>query len=291
MTKFIKQAVIPAAGLGTHFLPSTKAIPKELIPLAGKPCLQHVIDEALAAGVEEFIIVVSPHKKHLFDYFQPQPTLDDWLIKRGLTDALNEIKKIESQAKISFVVQEEPLGLGHAILCTQELVKDDHFFVLLPDDVIDADTPVCLQMLEAFEKNQHPLVAVMSVNWEDVGRYGIVGAIPLSERLGKVESIIEKPKRENSPSNLAVIGRYILPKTIFPILKNVQPGAGAEIQLTDALQQYTSEQSLYSFTFEGERHDIGTPLGFLQASVSLSLKNSKLQNAMQNFIKNLATGL
>ncbi len=288
MTTQIRQAIIPAAGLGTRFLPITKTVPKELLPLAEKPCLEHVIDEAIAAGVEEFIIVISPEKDLLTHYFRPNPKLDEWLLKRGKREAYDAIKTMEGKARYTFVHQNEPLGLGHAVLCAKEAITDDHFFVILPDDVIDAEVPVCQQMVNLFAEAKNPLIAVMQVDWDQVHAFGIVQGAPLSEKLALIENIVEKPKREIAPSNLAIIGRYLLPKTIFSLLEKTKPGAGGEIQLTDALRELIQESPVHSYFFSGDRYDTGNPLGLLQASLILALKNPALSSRLVPFLKDIA---
>lgn len=289
VNKKIRQAVIPAAGLGSRFLPVTKCIPKELIPLVNKPCLQHVVDEAVAAGVEEFIFVISEGKKQIEEYFRPNEHLSSWLKKRGQDDIYDLIARIETQAKYRFVYQKEPLGLGHAVLCAQELVTDDHFFVILPDDIIASEVPVCKQMNSVFVEHSIPLMAVMLVNWEEVHRYGIVQGAPLTDTVGDIQNIVEKPRREDAPSNLAVIGRYILPKTVFPLLQKTLPGAGGEIQLTDALRVLITNGGIRSFSFSGERYDTGTPAGWIQANISLALKDPLVRDATRNFVKFIAS--
>jgi len=288
MVTQIRQAIIPAAGLGTRFLPITKTVPKELLPLAEKPCLEHVIDEAIAAGVEEFIIVISPEKERLIHYFKPNSQLDEWLLKRGKREIHDAIKIMEGKAKYTFVYQNEPLGLGHAVLCAKDAITDDHFFVILPDDVIDAEVPVCQQMADLFFEAKNPLIAVMQVDWDQVHAFGIVQGAPLSDKLALIENIIEKPKREVAPSNLAIIGRYLLPKTIFSILEKTKPGAGGEIQLTDALRELIQEQPVHSYFFSGDRYDTGNPLGLLQASLILALKNPALSSRLIPFLKDIA---
>jgi UTP--glucose-1-phosphate uridylyltransferase len=289
MSATIRQAIIPAAGLGTRFLPVTKTIPKELLPLAEKPCIEHVIDEAIAAGVEEFIIVTSKEKEDLTHYFQPNKHLDEWLLARNKRKVYDEIKALENKAKFTFVYQDQPLGLGHAVLCAQKEIRDEHFFVILPDDVIDADIPVCRQMADIFATEKKPVLAVMQVDWESVHHYGIVKGNPLSDTLGMIESIIEKPRREEAPSNLAVIGRYILPKSIFSLLATTTPGSGGEIQLTDALKALIPQSSLQSYFFQGERYDTGNPLGLLQASLVCALKNPVWRDRLLPFLKVLAS--
>lgn len=287
----IKQAVIPAAGLGSRFLPVTKNIPKELLPLVNRPCLQQVIDEAIKAGVEEFVIVISPEKTLVKSYFSPNEHLNHWLQKRGQTDYYDMLKHIETKAKYTFVIQEEPLGLGHAVHCAREVICDDYFFVLLPDDIIDTDTPVCSQLSSVFRDHPKPIVSVMEVAWNDVHRYGIVQASPITERIGTVTSIIEKPSRQIAPSNLAVIGRYLLPKYIFKLIEETKPGAGGEIQLTDAIKELIAEEGLISYAFEGDRYDTGNPAGLLKANMALALRDPQHRDEIAQQIKLLAAGL
>lgn len=289
--KAITTAVIPAAGLGSRFLPVTKNIPKELLPLLNVPCLQNVIDEAVDSGVTDIIIVISEEKRIIEDYFKPHNNLDKWLLKRGQTDIHAQLKVIETKANYHFVYQEEPLGLGHAVLQASRLVTGEHFFVILPDDIVDAEVPLCQQMVQIFCENGKPLVSVTDVPWDSVHRYGIVKASPLSEHVGEIQSIIEKPKRETAPSNLAVIGRYLLPKSIFPIIEKTQPDAGGEIQLTDALNDLVPLTGLQAYSFLGERHDTGHPLGLLKASLALALKNPQFENELKDHIKMLAPTL
>lgn len=284
----IKQAVIPAAGLGSRFLPTTKCTPKELIPLVDRPCIDHVVDEAIAAGVEEFIFVISRDKLKILDYYQPKETLNKWLSERGQTEYLRVLNKIEAKARFDFVYQDEPLGLGHAVLCAQPKITGDWFFVILPDDIIDSDVPVCQQMAQAFSQNPMPLVSVMSVGWDEVHRYGIAEAHALSEQRGNMVNIVEKPKREEAPSNLAVVGRYILPKSIFEVLATLPPGAGGEIQLTDALHHVMKTKGLHSWVFQGMRYDTGNPLGWIKANIGLGLKNKDFRGPLQDFIKLLS---
>lgn len=287
----IKQAIIPAAGLGTRFLPITKNVPKELTPLFNKPCLDHVIDEAISAGVEEFIIVVSDQKPLIESYYSENPFLEEWLAKRGKQDQLEMIQRIHKKARFKFVNQDNPMGLGHAVLCAENLINTENFFVLLPDDLFIADTPVCQQMVEAFEHIKTPVLSVMEVEWDNVHRYGIVDAKPLGEKLGEVNALVEKPHRDQSPSNLAVIGRYILPQEIFTFLKTTKPGAGGEIQLTDALVEVIKSQGLTSYAFDGERYDTGNPLGWLEANLNFALNDEGSKESVRQMIKNLAATL
>lgn len=287
----IRQAVIPAAGLGTRFLPVTKAVPKELLPVLAKPCMQYVIDEAIASGIEEFIIVLSKVKEIIRSYIHDNEVLNKWLLHRDQNDLYEFVQGLRGKAEFRFVYQEEPLGLGNAVYQAKSMVQDDYFFVILPDDIIDAEVPATRQMLDVFHEHKTPLVSVMEVPWDDVHRYGIVEARPLSDKLGDVVSIIEKPLRQNSPSNLAVIGRYILPKEIFTILKDTQPGAEDEIQLTDALPGIMASHGMQAYAFSGERYDVGTPFGFLEANLAYGLKHSEFRTRLLTSIKMLSIGM
>lgn len=283
----LKQAIIPAAGLGTRFLPVTKAIPKELIPLGTKTCLEHIVDEAVEAGVEELIFVIAPEKKQIEHYFQPDSRLNTLLKERGHEDFLNQLQKLESKARYRFVYQEEPLGLGHAVNCARKFIDSDYFLVILPDDIIIGDTSVCEQLTQVFEKYKKPLVSVMQVQWEEVNRYGIVRAAALSDSVGEIQDIIEKPKREDSPSNLAVVGRYILPKSIFDLLDKLKPGAGGEIQLTDALRRLIQKEGLLSYAFQGRRFDTGEPLGWLRANIAFAVNQPEFREPLLATMKSL----
>lgn len=285
----IRQAIIPAAGLGTRFLPTTKCTPKELIPLVDKPCIQHVVEEALDAGVEEIIFVVSEEKKSIENYFRPNEMLYRHLSSRGQDELVESMRKLENRASYRFVMQPEPLGLGHAVWCAREAIKDEHFFVILPDDIIVSSVPVCEQMRQVFAESGKPMLTAMEVDWKEVNRYGILAALPLSDRVGDVRDIIEKPRREDAPSNLAVIGRYLLPRKIFAILENTKPGAGGEVQLTDGLRHLITNGGLHSYSFEGERFDTGVPLGWLQASIALGLRNPHMKEALIKTMKSLST--
>lgn len=285
MTQVIKQAVIPAAGLGSRFLPTTKSVPKELIPLVDRPCIDHVVDEALAAGVEEFIFVISRQKDKILEYYEANEHLNSWLEKRGKTAELELLSKISGKAKFQVVYQDDPLGLGHAVLCAQPKITGDWFFVILPDDIIDAPTPVCQQMAALHAKDPKPLISVMSVPWENVHSYGIVEAQPLTETRANVQKIVEKPKREEAPSNLAVVGRYVLPTSIFETIANLQPGRGNEIQLTDALEKLIDGMGLHSYSFDGVRYDTGTPVGWIKANLGLALRDPRYKDELQEFIK------
>ncbi|MDO8520109.1 MAG: UTP--glucose-1-phosphate uridylyltransferase [Deltaproteobacteria bacterium] len=284
----IRKAVIPAAGLGTRFLPATKVFPKELLTIVDRPGIQYIVEEALEAGIEEIIFVISPDKKQIVEHFQPAPALEKHLQEKGQTEFLQQVTELNHRAKYTVLYQDKPLGLGHAVQCAKEAVGDEWFFVILPDDLISHDVPCAVQMLRSFEGHQGAMVAVMEVPWEQVNQYGVVKALPMTASLGKIESVLEKPKREEAPSNLAIIGRYLLPPSIFHLLEGVRPGAIGEIQLTDALIGLIREEGLYAYQFEGERYDIGSKLGFLEANINYALKNKELGPKALELIKLIA---
>lgn len=286
----ITEAIIPAAGIGSRFLPLTKELPKELLPVYDKPCIQHVIEEGVASGITKFIIVISPEKEMIASYFKPNEQLNDWLGAKGLIADLKILRDLETMAEFHFVYQDKPLGLGHAVMCGQQHIDGDHFFVILPDDIMDSDVPVCQQLQDVFAEQQRPILSVVEVSWNDVHRFGIVQADPFSEYLGDVMAIIEKPGRSEAPSNLAVMGRYVLPKSIFSSLEKLNPGAQSEIQLTDALQKLVKETGLTSYLFQGERFDAGTPVGLLKASLAASLRSDTDREKISQTLK-LLSGL
>lgn len=291
MNTKVKKAVIPAAGLGTRFFPTTKCLAKELIPLVNKPSIQHVIEEGIAGGIEEFILVVSPEKENIKQYFSCNESLNEILKSRNQIAALEKIQKIETMAKFSFVIQKDPLGLGHAVLQAKKYIQNEPFLVILPDDIIDAENSTSLDMINIYNERTEPVLAVMEVDWAETERYGIVNATPLNSNLGIVKNIVEKPKRNEAPSNLAVIGRYILPYEIFEILETTTPGAGSEIQLTDAIKKYMEKNSMLCFSFPGTRYDTGTPLGWLKANLGLGIKDPELGEDLQQYVKLLASTL
>lgn len=287
MTK-IRKAIIPAAGFGTRFLPATKVIPKELLPIVDKPGIQYIVEEALEAGVEEIIFVISPDKKQIVEHFQPAPVLEEHLRQKGQEEFLARVTELNKKAKYTVITQDKPLGLGHAVSCAQKAVGNEWFFVFLPDDLIMHEVPCAVQMLRSWETHHGPMVAVMEVPWDQVHHYGVVKALPMAASLGKIESVLEKPKREEAPSSLAIIGRYLLPPSIFSLLDRVQPGAIGEIELTDALIGLIQENQLYAYQFDGERYDVGSKLGFLEANINYALKNEELGPKVLELIKLIA---
>jgi UTP--glucose-1-phosphate uridylyltransferase len=291
----VRKAVFPAAGWGTRFLPATKAQPKEMLPLVDKPIIQYAVEEAVAAGVEQVIIVTSSQKRAIEDHFDLSYELEHLLEEKGEIEKLRQIRRISDLAQIAYVRQKEQLGLGHAILMTKDLIGHEPFAVLLPDDVVIADRPCIGQLIHAYEQTHASTVAVMQVPAAEVSRYGIVAAEPAgsdldSGRLRRMSRIVEKPPQKDAPSSLAVIGRYVLTPKIFDKLEQTQRGAGGEIQLTDAIEALMEEQSVYAYEFEGTRYDAGTTMGWLQATVDIALQRSDLATDFRAHLRGLDLG-
>lgn len=291
MTKKVRKAVFPAAGLGTRFLPASKAIPKEMIPLVDKPVIQYGVEEALASGCDEIIIVTSRGKSAIEDHFDISYELEKALEAKGKTALLDEVRRIARMAKVSYTRQSEALGLGHAVLMSREIVGDEPFAVILPDDVIDAQVPCVKQMIEIYNETGCSVLATQVVEGKAISAYGVLDVKPVSGkwsgRLFEVQNLVEKPKLEDAPSKLAIIGRYILTPGIFEALTSIKPGALGELQLTDGLKQLLSKEKIYGFTFEGKRHDAGDKLGFLKATVELALKREDLGEEFREYLKTL----
>lgn len=283
----VKKAVIPAAGLGTRFLPVTKSLPKELLPILDQPMLQYVVAEAAAAGIEEVIIVTSQGKESIAAYFQPHPELERRLAATGESGLLAKIQQAAALAQVSFVIQEQPLGLGHAVLTARDAVGDNPFVVILPDDIIDHTPGAIAQMLAAAPPDAGGVVAVEPAPWEVIHNYGVVDAAAISERLYQVSRLVEKPSCSEAPSNLTIVGRYILPPAIFDCLERTPPGAKGEIQLTDGISLLLASQPVYAYEFEGIRYDGGNPIGLLRAALEFGLNRTDTRDAIKNLLKNL----
>ena len=290
MSQKVRKAVFPAAGLGTRFLPATKAIPKEMLALVDKPIIQYGVEEALAAGIEEIIIVTARGKSAIEDHFDVSPELEANLEKKGKKELLAVAKQVASMAKLAYVRQGEALGLGHAVLQAKNLVGDEPFAVLLPDDIISGDVPCLRQMIEVYEKTQSTIIATQTVEGPAISAYGVLDGRPVESdpRLFEVSGMVEKPKQEDAPSKYAIIGRYILTPAIFGKIENLQPGAGGELQLTDAIKAVMGEEKVYGFSFEGVRHDAGDKLGMLQATVEFGLRHEALGAKFREYLKALA---
>ena len=290
MAKKVRKAVFPAAGLGTRFLPATKAQPKEMLPLVDKPIIQYGVEEAVAAGCDQIIIVTGRGKPAIEDHFDVSYELEKMLEERGKTDLLKIVRQISDLIHIAYVRQKEALGLGHAVLTARELVGDEPFAVLLADDVIDAEVPCLKQLMDVFDKTQCSVLATQVVEGPGISAYGVLEGKPVPGSNGKlyeVVSLVEKPRPEEAPSNLAVIGRYILTPTVFETLSDIKAGAGGELQLTDGLKQLLKKEKIYGYVFEGKRHDTGDKLGFLKATVEFALKRPDLGGPLRQYLKSL----
>ena len=291
----VRKAVFPAAGWGTRFLPATKAQPKEMLPLVDKPIIQYGVEEAVAAGIEQVIIVTSTHKGAIEDHFDLNYELEMVLEQKGEIEKLRQVRAITDLAQLAYVRQKEQLGLGHAILMAKDLIGHEPFAVLLPDDVVIADRPCIGQLINAYQRTHASVVAVMPVPEEEVSRYGIVAAETDpghadDPRLRRMTGIVEKPSPEDAPSTLAVIGRYVLTPKIFDKLEQTQRGSGGEIQLTDAIHSLMAEQSVYTYEFDGVRYDAGTTMGWLEATVDLALQRPELASGFRSHLRSLDLG-
>jgi len=284
----VRKAVFPAAGLGTRFLPATKAQPKEMLPLVDKPMIQYVVEEAVASGLSEIIVVTGRGKRAIEDHFDSAFELEYYLNDRGKTDELTQIKTISELASVSYVRQREPLGLGHAILCARSPVGDEPFAVFLGDDIIGATrTPCMRQLLDVSERHRAPVIAVQRVPQHQIHQYGVISARQVESRVYEILDLVEKPKAKDAPSDLAIIGRYVLPFEIFEILAGTQPDVRGEIQLTDALRTLRARRSMYAVEFEGRRYDTGDKLGFLKATVEFALARPDLADDFRAYLKSL----
>ena len=288
----VRKAVFPAAGLGTRFLPATKAQPKEMLPLVDKPIIQYGVEEALAAGCDQIIIITGRGKTAIEDHFDVSYELEKMLEERGKTELLSIVRQISDMIHVAYVRQKEAMGLGHAVLMARELVGNEPFAVLLADDVIDAKKPCLRQMMDVFEESQCSIIATQEVNGPAISSYGVLDAQKIEGKFDgrafNVRSMVEKPKQEDAPSNLAIIGRYILTPTIFETLERTPLGAGGELQLTDGLRGLLSAgEKIYGYTFDGKRHDAGDKLGFLKATVEFALKRPDLGPDFAEYLRTL----
>jgi UTP--glucose-1-phosphate uridylyltransferase len=287
MAKKIRKAVIPAAGLGTRFLPATKAVPKELLPIVDTPTIQYIVEEAVAAGVRDVILVVARGKDSIVDHFDIAAELEAHLERTGKTELRKQMRAVAQMANVVTVRQQEPLGLGHAVLCAKDLVGDEPFVVMLGDDIIDAKVPGTKQLADCWDRHGLGTIALMEVPREETHLYGIVAGKPIDERTLRIERLVEKP-RKDPPSNLAVIGRYVLPPRIFEVLENVTPGEGGEIQLTDGLAVLAREEGLLGHRFEGDRYDAGDRFGYLKANVAFALKRPELAGPLREWLREVS---
>lgn len=280
----VKKAVIPAAGLGTRFLPATKAQPKEMLPIVDKPTIQYIIEEAVASGIEEILIITGRNKRAIEDHFDKSVELENELEAHGKTDLLNEVRNISKMADIYYIRQKEPRGLGHAINCARTFVGNEPFAVMLGDDVVDSKVPCLKQLINCYDEYKTTIIGVQEVPHEEVYKYGIIKGMYIEDRVYKVKDLIEKPKVEESPSNIAILGRYIISPSIFDILSSTKPGKGGEIQLTDALRTLINSEAMYAYNFEGRRYDVGDKLGFLEATVEFALKRDDINKQFMSYL-------
>ena len=281
----LRKAVIPVAGLGTRFLPATKTVPKELLPIVDIPSIQYVVQEAVDAGIEEIIFVTGRGKDGIEDHFDDAPELEQVLADRGQQEMVKMLRRIAEMTEVVSVRQKKPLGLGHAVLCARDLVGAEPFAVMLADDLIDSETPCIRQLSDIFDRTDESVVALMEVPETEVQQYGIIKGKVLQERLYQVEATVEKPPAKEAPSRMAIIGRYVLRPEIFSILQKLPPGKGGEIQLTDGLAQLVRERKVYGCEFLGDRYDIGDKFGFVRATVAYALKRPDLKDKLLEYLK------
>jgi UTP--glucose-1-phosphate uridylyltransferase len=283
----VKKAIIPAAGLGTRFLPATKAQPKEMLPIVDKPTIQYIIEEAIDSGIEDIMIISGRGKRAIEDHFDKSFELEEALAKKQKWKELQDIRSISEMARIHYIRQKEPLGLGHAIWCAKSFIGNEPFAVLLGDDIVQSEKPCLMQLIDAFRRYHSAVVGVQKVPDQDVHKYGIIApkGYEFEPNLLHIESLVEKPAIEHAPSNYAIMGRYVLRPEIFEILENQEPGAGGEIQLTDAINRLNEFQAVLAYNFEGIRYDVGDKLGFIQATIDFALQRDDLKKDVMNYLK------
>ncbi|HDF4623298.1 TPA: UTP--glucose-1-phosphate uridylyltransferase GalU [Staphylococcus aureus] len=285
--KKIKKAIIPAAGLGTRFLPATKAMPKEMLPILDKPTIQYIVEEAARAGIEDIIIVTGRHKRAIEDHFDSQKELEMVLKEKGKSELLEKVQYSTELANIFYVRQKEQKGLGHAISSARQFIGNEPFAVLLGDDIVESEVPAVKQLIDVYEETGHSVIGVQEVPEADTHRYGIINPLTKNGRQYEVKKFVEKPAQGTAPSNLAIMGRYVLTPEIFDYLKTQKEGAGNEIQLTDAIERMNNDNQVYAYDFEGERYDVGEKLGFVKTTIEYALKDDSMREELTRFIKAL----
>lgn len=283
----IRKAIIPAAGLGTRFLPATKAQPKEMLPIVDKPTLQYIIEEAIESGIEEILIITGRNKSSIENHFDKSIELELELERSGKTELLEMVRNISDMVNIHYIRQKEPKGLGHAIYCAKSFIGDEPFAVLLGDDIVYNKKPCLKQLMEAYERYETTMLGVQEVATEDVSKYGIVDGVNVDRHVYKVNGLVEKPSIETAPSNIAILGRYIINPAIFEILRHTKPGKGGEIQLTDGLKELSNRESMYAYIFEGRRYDVGDKQGFLEATVEYALRREDLKGDFLKYLEKI----
>ncbi|HCU8012355.1 TPA: UTP--glucose-1-phosphate uridylyltransferase GalU [Staphylococcus aureus] len=285
--KKIKKAIIPAAGLGTRFLPATKAMPKEMLPILDKPTIQYIVEEAARAGIEDIIIVTGRHKRAIEDHFDSQKELEMVLKEKGKSELLEKVQYSTELANIFYVRQKEQKGLGHAISSARQFIGNEPFAVLLGDDIVESEVPAVKQLIDVYEETGHSVIGVQEVPEADTHRYGIIDPLTKNGCQYEVKKFVEKPAQGTAPSNLAIMGRYVLTPEIFDYLKTQKEGAGNEIQLTDAIERMNNDNQVYAYDFEGERYDVGEKLGFVKTTIEYALKDDSMREELTRFIKEL----
>ncbi|HBE8159884.1 TPA: UTP--glucose-1-phosphate uridylyltransferase GalU [Staphylococcus aureus] len=285
--KKIKKAIIPAAGLGTRFLPATKAMPKEMLPILDKPTIQYIVEEAARAGIEDIIIVTGRHKRAIEDHFDSQKELEMVLKEKGKSELLEKVQYSTELANIFYVRQKEQKGLGHAISSARQFIGNEPFAVLLGDDIVESEVPAVKQLIDVYAETGHSVIGVQEVPEADTHRYGIIDPLTKNGRQYEVKKFVEKPAQGTAPSNLAIMGRYVLTPEIFDYLKTQKEGAGNEIQLTDAIERMNNDNQVYAYDFEGERYDVGEKLGFVKTTIEYALKDDSMREELTRFIKEL----
>ncbi|HAY1612988.1 TPA: UTP--glucose-1-phosphate uridylyltransferase GalU [Staphylococcus aureus] len=285
--KKIKKAIIPAAGLGTRFLPATKAMPKEMLPILDKPTIQYIVEEAARAGIEDIIIVTGRHKRAIEDHFDSQKELEMVLKEKAKSELLEKVQYSTELANIFYVRQKEQKGLGHAISSARQFIGNEPFAVLLGDDIVESEVPAVKQLIDVYEETGHSVIGVQEVPEADTHRYGIIDPLTKNGRQYEVKKFVEKPAQGTAPSNLAIMGRYVLTPEIFDYLKTQKEGAGNEIQLTDAIERMNNDNQVYAYDFEGERYDVGEKLGFVKTTIEYALKDDSMREELTRFIKEL----
>lgn len=283
----IKKAIIPAAGLGTRFLPATKAQPKEMLPIVDKPTIQYIVEEAVKAGIEQILIITGRNKRAIEDHFDKSIELENELESHNKQELLKIVRDASNMIDIYYIRQKEPKGLGHAINCAKTFVGNEPFAVMLGDDVVDSDVPCLKQLIDCYDQYKTTILGVQEVPHKEVSKYGIVNGIYIDNNVYKLKDVVEKPTIDEAPSNIAILGRYIITPEIFEVLENTLPGKGGEIQLTDALKTLMNKESIYAYKFQGKRYDVGDKLGFLQATVEFALKREDLGEPFRNYLSEL----
>ncbi|MGE6754769.1 UTP--glucose-1-phosphate uridylyltransferase GalU [Rossellomorea sp. NPDC071047] len=285
--KKVRKAIIPAAGLGTRFLPATKAMPKEMLPIVDKPTIQYIVEEAIASGIEDIIIVTGKGKRAIEDHFDLAPELERNLAEKGKLELLEKVQHSSNLVNIHYIRQKEPKGLGHAVWCARNFIGDEPFAVLLGDDIVVSETPCVKQLINQYEETGSSVIGVQTVEHNQTNRYGIIDPATKEDRRYQVNNFVEKPALGTAPSNLAIMGRYLLTPEIFGLLENQETGAGGEIQLTDAIQKLNETQKVYAYDFEGKRYDVGEKLGFVKTTIDFALEHEEIRDSILEYMSSL----